>query len=489
MSNERPQEQFVALAGLRDVAALAIVQWHAQDFLGGQILPSGYLAVDFFFLLSGWVLAHAYESRLASGLSGARFMSLRLVRLYPVYLQSVSAVFCGWLIGSHSIGPGPLLALLFLPDLLSPGAEWLIGPAWSLTAELAANLPFGFAHRGLTDRLLACTAALALACMLWWGLRNGDLDLGYTQGTRLGMFARVFYGFPLGILLYRHRVRLAAFAPPWAAWPSALLLLVALALPAPPALKGLCDVGVAAIAMLALLVFASRATPGRRTAAMAAMLGAISYPLYLIHIPIFQGVDALLQVFAGMRLAQLPPSAWTRPCRRNPSPELAGRPLLRPAGPALVGAPAGCEAASRCGSGGPPPSDGIGLPGLEFAETVVIVLLDDPVVLEPEEDGAFADHLVARLEPAERHREHAPPLDTKRNRLSLRHRLFDLVVLLPQQLLATGKIARKRLDGTAVSFWFQFVRVLDLKRVLSIERPQRTGVALLDCGKKRAGRL
>ena len=52
------------------MAALVVVQWHGHEFLGGVLLRGGYLAVDFFFLLSGWVLAHAYDRRLEAGMSG-----------------------------------------------------------------------------------------------------------------------------------------------------------------------------------------------------------------------------------------------------------------------------------------------------------------------------------------------------------------------------------------------------------------------------------
>jgi len=301
-----PQTQFIALAGLRGVAALVVVQWHGQSFLGGPLIAHGYLAVDFFFLLSGWVLAHAYDRRLQKGLSGVQFMRLRLIRLYPVYLLALLLMYAGWSIGGHSIVPGPLLALLFLPDLLVAGSGWVIGPAWSPAAELAANIPFAFLHRGLTARVLVITIGLALLWLVWWAATHGSLDLGYASGTRIGLFPRVFFAFPLGVLLYRHRAALTRWAPTWSAWPAAILLVLGLGIPSPSAATGWFDLLIVAFLLPAVLIFASRAQPDARTTIIATTLGTISYPLYLLHFPAFSAVDALLQALQGRDIATLP---------------------------------------------------------------------------------------------------------------------------------------------------------------------------------------
>jgi peptidoglycan/LPS O-acetylase OafA/YrhL len=77
------RHQFVLLDGLRGVAALAVVVTHALYFFPPT--PMAYLAVDFFFMLSGFVLAHAYGERLRQGMTAGRFMAIRLIRLYPLY--------------------------------------------------------------------------------------------------------------------------------------------------------------------------------------------------------------------------------------------------------------------------------------------------------------------------------------------------------------------------------------------------------------------
>lgn len=82
---------FLTLDALRGVAALAVVVFHAPQYFGGWGLPTAHLAVDFFFCLSGFVLAHAYSKKLTTGqLSTYSFMRMRLFRLYPLYILGTS---------------------------------------------------------------------------------------------------------------------------------------------------------------------------------------------------------------------------------------------------------------------------------------------------------------------------------------------------------------------------------------------------------------
>lgn len=293
----RPNQQFVAFAGLRGVAALVVLQWHGMDFLGGMVLPSGYLAVDFFFLLSGWVLASAYDRRLDDGMSGLEFMRLRMLRLYPAYIFAVAMVLGGWAIGGHSIAPGPVFALLFLPDFFAPTIDWVVRPSWSLLAEVVVNTPFGFLHRRLTTPVLAGTIAVAFLGLAVMAAQWGSLNVGHDIANWEGLFARVFYSFPLGVLLYRYREKLTAWAPRWATWPSYLALVALFAIPVGPQLKGLLDLVIVCAALPLLLLFASRAAPRSPTTAIATTLGVISYPLYLINMPVMKGIDVALQAF------------------------------------------------------------------------------------------------------------------------------------------------------------------------------------------------
>lgn len=121
---------FVGLDGLRGVAAIMVVLFHAQGLNRVDLtFPSAYLAVDLFFMLSGFVIAHAYEKKLKSGLSVWRFFKIRAVRLYPLYLfgtilSFAVAVYPAVSTGHHWLAREAVYALPFalfmVPDIANP---------------------------------------------------------------------------------------------------------------------------------------------------------------------------------------------------------------------------------------------------------------------------------------------------------------------------------------------------------------------------------
>ncbi len=100
--------RFLALDAMRGVAALIVVFFHSPGLFGRFLFTRGYLAVDFFFMLSGFVLTFAFQSKLDAGLKTVTFVKQRLVRLYPLYFlgltlglldavfQRTSGQFSGW---------------------------------------------------------------------------------------------------------------------------------------------------------------------------------------------------------------------------------------------------------------------------------------------------------------------------------------------------------------------------------------------------------
>ncbi|HKU54954.1 MAG TPA: acyltransferase family protein, partial [Rhizomicrobium sp.] len=78
--------RFLTLDALRGVGAIAVMAGHAGIVLNAYMPPFMYLAVDMFFVLSGFVLAHAYDGKFAGGLSVGAFLKARIARLYPIYL-------------------------------------------------------------------------------------------------------------------------------------------------------------------------------------------------------------------------------------------------------------------------------------------------------------------------------------------------------------------------------------------------------------------
>ena len=126
-----PTPRFSSLDGLRGFAAIAVMAYHVDH----DWMPGGHLAVDFFFCLSGFVIALNYQSRMRGGAIGVvRFMALRLARLYPMVLAGAGLAI--WLLHADY----RILALV--PSTwglaLFPGNP----PYWSLLAELAVSLAF-----------------------------------------------------------------------------------------------------------------------------------------------------------------------------------------------------------------------------------------------------------------------------------------------------------------------------------------------------------
>src|SRR3569833_2282196 len=154
--------RFPALDGLRGLAAFSVVLMHVTDPFNMGLVGHGYLAGDFFFVLSGLVVAHAYEQRLRRGdLVG--FARARLIRLYPLILVGVAlgaAVdLAGWRIKTEThalpvsaLWPALALTLLLLPVRMlgSPVPFPLNPPLWSMAYELLANAVYGLIATRIT---------------------------------------------------------------------------------------------------------------------------------------------------------------------------------------------------------------------------------------------------------------------------------------------------------------------------------------------------
>jgi peptidoglycan/LPS O-acetylase OafA/YrhL len=313
--------RFVALDGVRGIAALMIVVLHGQTLMGTRLFEHGYLMVDLFFLMSGFVLSAGYGDRLAEGGRGGWFMRLRLIRLYPLAILGltlglmVDAVLVAR--GVHAPGnPSALmfvLSALFLPWLGGGLIAPFDGPTWSLQAEFWVNAVYGFVARRLTNRrlvLIIAAAALALAANV---AVTGAFDGGFANndpGRHAGPFnvlvgwARMAFSFPLGILLHRlwRDGRLPALSanPPLLLIPAAIFAIAF----APPLPTAAYDLAVVWLAFPLLLVFAAQAQPTGRTARTYGLLGRLSYGLYTLHGPVIVLLQALLPAGAspGLRL-------------------------------------------------------------------------------------------------------------------------------------------------------------------------------------------
>jgi len=292
-ANEK--EVFYTLDALRGLAAFCVMTYHYSAWLSSKtILPSSYLAVDFFFLLSGFVIAHAYNRRLAEGMSVTSFFRIRLIRLFPIYLLGTVLGVLYVLLRMHvepgkpvdmlDLGRATLMSAFMLPQMWKssfPGFFPFDPAAWSLFFEILANIAYAATFRLITTRRLVIftsLAGLALACTT---VVRGSLDIGMTPDTFWSGALRCAFGFGLGTLLYRFRPR-RLVAPPEAG--IALTFVVFLLQPS-LAQRWVYDLCAVLVAFPALLMMSAHTDVGRRRGVfeLAALL---SYPIYLLHPPL-----------------------------------------------------------------------------------------------------------------------------------------------------------------------------------------------------------
>lgn len=208
-------QRYQAFDGLRGFAALAIVIWHEPDWFPYLRLPTAHIAVDLFFVISGFVISASYESRLKTGLSLSRFMLIRVIRLYPFYLFgtliSIISLVLSFL--SHgTISEFHLAfwkAALFSAFMLPSPSFGIIGnlyplniPAWSLHFEIIINIIWAFTYKFWSvPMLFLFTATFGLLLLLFPDFTQGGNSYdNYGQGL-----IRICFSFPAGVLIYRLR--------------------------------------------------------------------------------------------------------------------------------------------------------------------------------------------------------------------------------------------------------------------------------------------
>lgn len=288
---------FYTIDGLRGIAALLVVCRHIVPLHGGKLnFQSSYLAVELFFLFSGFVIAHAYDMRFEAGMRFGEFVKARLLRLYPLYfLGFVIAVLTipmarlmgirTWPLDPRVIGPN----LFMLPTYITFAGGVLFpfnNPSWTLFFELLANFAYCLVFKALTNGRLALTVIIAAALLAFAAFYFGNLDIGYNRSHFIGGFARVGFSFFAGVAVYRFQ---RAFpcpirVSPWVLLAAAVALLVQ---QMPRGLDRELYDSVCAILVFPLFAYLATAVePGPMGAKLFTLGGASSYALYLIHAPL-----------------------------------------------------------------------------------------------------------------------------------------------------------------------------------------------------------
>lgn len=267
--------RFHTLDALRGIAALGVMLYHA-GWQAPLIVQRGYLGADLFFVLSGFVIAHAYGGRLREGMGIAAFARARLIRIYPMF-------WIGALLGCLLFRGSPLM-LLMIPTASPDGLLFRANaPLWSLLFELLVNLGYALIAPRLGWRGLLTIIAASGAVMTSATLANGGADLGAYWDSALAGIVRTTFSFSLGVALHRlHQQSREPGRRTAIAW--ILLLALALLLVARTEARALWDLATISLAFPAIVWFGARIElPAPR---LGKVLGGISYPLYCIHAPI-----------------------------------------------------------------------------------------------------------------------------------------------------------------------------------------------------------
>lgn len=309
-SEAKSKAYFSTLDGMRGIAAFLIVIRHTVPF-HGIVFQESYLAVDLFFVLSGVVIANAYEWRLKAGMRSVSFAWLRLVRIYPLYILGCALGLVAVLSGSPFEGDlisATGLATMLLPYLGGKSIFPLNGVSWSLFFEWIANLIYAVFNRFLTTKVM-----LALMLAATFGLVRalsycGHLDVGWNNASITFGIYRVGYSFFAGVLLYRrflaNKRKTKTLRHSTVMSLSLIAVSAALLMSSPSdSVRPAYDLVTVVILFPVIVFLALSVEPSRVLGRLYKLLGVISYGLYTLHAPIVSLVKVAMFKYSGSVLS------------------------------------------------------------------------------------------------------------------------------------------------------------------------------------------
>lgn len=308
------KKHFKILDALRGVAAIVVVLFHVLEVYSGgnhmeQLINHGYLAVDFFFMLSGYVMAHAYDDRWGK-MTLKDFFKRRVIRLHPMIILGMTiGALCFYFgespyfpkIADTSVWTLILITLIGYTLIPVPPSMdirgWnemhpLNGPAWSLFLEYIANILHALILRKLSKVILSILVFIAAAALIHLAVTSpmGDLIGGWSvepEQLRIG-FTRLLFPYMAGMLL-RRVVKIIKVNNSFLI--CSILLVLVLSLPRIGGhnllwVNGLYD-SLTVILVFPIIIYlgASGDVKTKIGDKLCTFLGDISYPIYIIHFP------------------------------------------------------------------------------------------------------------------------------------------------------------------------------------------------------------
>lgn len=290
------KQHFQVLDGLRGIAALAVVVFHFMEWvypdLSKNFIGHGFLAVDFFFCLSGFVIGYAYDDRMAK-MGVLEFFKSRIIRLHPLVVAGSVLGLLAFLFdpfgGQPELYSTGKIILIFLCSLLLipyPVMEdrgfnlfGLNAPSWSLFWEYIANIVYAFILCRLKRGYLVLLTVISAMAICWVCYRSGNLLGGWSGPTFWDGGARISYSFLAGLLIYRsnwiikNRLGFAGLG---------ILLFLAFIMPF-SAWNWLSETLIVLFYFPLLVALGAGSTLSPALKKVCVFSGKISYPLYMTH--------------------------------------------------------------------------------------------------------------------------------------------------------------------------------------------------------------
>jgi len=323
----QPKQHFEILDGLRGVAALAVVTFHFMEWVftdpSKNFIGHGFLAVDFFFCLSGFVIGYAYDDRIAKmGIS--RFFLSRIIRLQPLVIAGSVLGLLAFLFdpfGGHPelYSTGKIILTFLCSILMIPypviadrgfNLFSFNAPAWSLFWEYVANIVYGFVLYRIRKGFLLLLTIISALALCFVAYRSGNLLGGWSGPTFWDGSARISYSFLAGLLIYRSnwiiRNNIGFIG-------LALLLLLAFVIPF-SSWNWLSEPLIVLFYFPLLIALGAGASLSGSLKKLCVFSGNISYPLYMTHYAVLWmfgnyytshqpgGVQLLLIIITGLIL-------------------------------------------------------------------------------------------------------------------------------------------------------------------------------------------
>jgi len=292
------KQHFEILDGLRGIAAIAVVVFHFMEIAiadyANNFIAHAYLMVDFFFCLSGFVIAYAYDGKIRE-IGIPAFFKLRLIRLHPLVIIGSVIGLAGfvldpfnqlwmkysdrlWLLfGTSSLMiPYPIVKERFLNLFhLNP-------PTWSLFWEYVANIFYALALVRVGKKLLWVLVIGGAAALIYEAYKSTNLSVGWSGENILGGGIRVWYSFFAGILIYRCgfiiRTRLGFLS-------IGVLLAVGFLAPWSKTYNWIIDPVLVIFYFPFVVALGAGGKLSSGVKKICQFSGEISYPLYMIHYP------------------------------------------------------------------------------------------------------------------------------------------------------------------------------------------------------------